>query len=73
MFPNPFNNSFTISLPASDEAHQIAIMNSNGQMVESATLNHESTYQAGANLKPGMYFVKVTNGATQSTTKIVKF
>ena len=73
MFPNPFKNTFNISLPASDDAYQINIINENGQTVESATFNNENTYQAGSNLTPGMYFVTVKNGATQSTTKMVKF
>ena len=71
-FPNPANNTITIS--STINVQDITIYNINGQVVKSFTVDSNiSTFVADvSDLTTGLYFIKVSDGRTSYGTKMLK-
>jgi len=67
VFPNPFTDKFFISLPS---IHQIEMLDSKGVVLKRASLAHGDL--DGGDLYPGMYFIKIYDGISSKTYKIIK-
>lgn len=76
LYPNPFGDSFTLELNTDLKGPvQIDIYDLTGQIVERQNLSGNSrSINVGAGLKPGLYFVRLTDqmGATR-TERVVKY
>jgi choice-of-anchor B domain-containing protein len=76
LYPNPFESSFRLELVNDMNGPiRIEIFDLTGQVVESLNITGNSrSVNAGAALKPGLYFVRITNqmGATR-TERVVKY
>lgn len=72
--PNPTSDGFTIkSQSFSMELINILVMDDLGRMVEKRTgLNANGDVYLGSSYRPGIYFVKITQGQTVKTCKIIK-
>jgi hypothetical protein len=72
VYPNPFNNEFSIMLPTSDGAN-IQLFDINGRLIENRQVQDEYEITMGQNLNTGVYLVRVEqNGETQSFKLIKK-
>lgn len=73
-FPNPTSTEFTLNLSSSNrEKISVQISDITGKIVE--TRNGLAPYQqirTGSNLKPGVYFIEVKQGARKVQLKMVK-
>jgi hypothetical protein len=72
-FPNPFSTVTTLKLlgVGKNAKHELTIYNSVGRLVKSIKLE-TNTYQFGADLVPGVYFLKVKTGEYTDTKKLIK-
>jgi choice-of-anchor B domain-containing protein len=76
IYPNPFESSFRLELNSDMNGPiRIEIVDLTGQVVESHTLSGKSpSLTAGAALKPGLYFVRITGQLGEThTEKVVKY
>lgn len=74
-FANPFTNSFNIQLKsANKEAVKVTIFDMTGRQLENASVSSAalSSKYFGANLKSGLYMMKVQQGAQTKAFKIIK-
>ncbi|MEO6669144.1 MAG: T9SS type A sorting domain-containing protein [Ferruginibacter sp.] len=72
-YPNPTVTEFTLQIEnGSQEQAQIVVMNMNGQKVYEGRQNTYAKSNFGRNFIPGMYILKVTQGNTTQTLKLVK-
>lgn len=77
IYPNPFNSECTISLalPAYRDQIELSLYNVLGQEVRSTTLRNVfglTTHSLNAgDLPTGLYFLQVTSGNLQATTKLM--
>lgn len=72
--PNPFATSTTIILYSRGHRvknTELSIYDASGRLVESVKLT-TSTYQLGADLVPGVYFMKLTIGEHKEIQKLIK-
>ncbi|MCB9234119.1 MAG: T9SS type A sorting domain-containing protein [Bacteroidia bacterium] len=74
--PNPFNESFNLTLSINfPMTIQGEILNNLGQVVSWEKLDLESgvfQQNLGQNLKPGIYFIRLQSGSWNQTLKLVK-
>lgn len=74
-FPNPFTNSFKLSLESkSEEAVQITVFDMEGRVIENHTIDalELSSKEIGADCLSGVYHVLFTQGNVVKTMKVVK-
>jgi len=72
-YPNPTTTSFKLSLDAaSDEEVNVEVMDLYGRKLFQEKGVADKIYNFGQNFIAGCYFVRVTQGETQSTQKIIK-
>ncbi len=74
--PNPSNGQFNLIFNNyAKGVYQVAVMNVNGQLVNAENVAVASKFQSKPmnldNLDKGVYFVKVTNGSSVTTQKLV--
>jgi hypothetical protein len=71
IYPNPTNNTFTIKNISSNEVSLLQIMNPVGEVAYTEKLFGKKEYVVDANLAKGIYFVRVEDGKSNVTTKLV--
>lgn len=76
VFPNPFTTSTTFSLLGVSEhqnirSSELTIYDTSGRMVKSVDME-SNTCQLGADLVPGVYFLKATIGEHEEIQKLIK-
>jgi hypothetical protein len=69
--PNPAQESVTLQLPGTAAAGTFSIFNAAGQLVQSGTLNQNSTTLSVAALPSGYYFITVNTGETEMRSRFV--
>lgn len=73
VFPNPFTNSVTISLPAGITDVSVTLFDNTGRKVQAfENINSYRPLSFGALLAAGVYYVKVNSTSYKSTVKVVK-
>ena len=73
VFPNPAPTQFNLSLNTETrEDITIEVMDINGARVFTTKGRYDKKYQFGENLKPGTYFVRITQGTKVTTRKLIK-
>jgi len=73
VFPNPAPSQFNLTLNTETrEDIMIEVMDLNGARVFSTIGSYDKKYQFGENLKPGTYFVRITQGTQVTTQKLIK-
>ncbi len=74
IYPNPSAHSFKIKINSDDESDiLIEVLNSMGSNVYKMKSNTNKLVEFGTEFKPGIYFVKVTQGTNVHVQKIIKF
>lgn len=71
IFPNPFSNELNIEIAGSNEVTAFEILNSNGQIIIKDSFVGKATVQT-ASLVPGIYILKLQNGKTSESKKLIK-
>lgn len=72
IFPNPASNSFMVRLKAGEKKYSISLLNQLGQIVKSLTIvGNQQTIDIN-DLKPGVYFVKVSSVIETQVLQLVK-
>lgn len=73
IYPNPSNSVFNIKLASSSKAPALlTIVNNAGSQIYSTRINAGTYYQLGQDLKPGIYYIHIRQGAQSKTMKVVK-
>ena len=72
--PNPSTNYFTIIAKGANESPvMIRVLDASGRLVESKLNNSAHTpVQVGRSLRPGLYFIEVTQGQNKERLKMIK-
>ena len=79
VYPNPFNDDFTISLSIENENVKITMMDLNGRMVfaedysVSGTNGRIDVSGKIQDIKPGVYFLGLTAGSSHQVLRLVKY
>ncbi len=74
VYPNPAQSEFNISVSGkSNEKITLRIYDVNGKQHFYGTVNANHATRLGSNLKAGIYYVEVIQGAERKVTKAVKF
>lgn len=73
-YPNPSNNQFTVNIRSGNkEKVSLQIMDITGKVIEAREgVTPNQNLQVGGNLKAGVYFIKIKQGAKNTELKIVK-
>ncbi len=71
VYPNPTNNSITIST-SNSIANKIELKDVYGRTIKTVQPNSSQTSMDLQNVASGIYFVTVWNGSSQQTVKVVK-
>lgn len=71
VFPNPFVDKIHIENTGL-QPYKLTVLNSLGQTIRQTEVNSESTVIDVANLKVGIYFLKIDNGLHPITMEIIK-
>lgn len=73
LFPNPSANLFTLKVLTEDKnLIQIRVIDINGRMINTASIQHNQQFTFGENLSPGTYLVEVRQGENLKTLKAIK-
>ena len=74
IYPNPALEEITINFPASPKSTRISIYDLNGQLilVRNAPARQDHHKLSISNLNPGMYLLKIKQGALNYSSKFVK-
>lgn len=73
IYPNPSSNVFNIKLTSSSKASALLIIvNNAGRQIYSTRINAGTYYQLGQDLKPGIYYINISQGTQSKTMKVVK-
>jgi hypothetical protein len=73
LYPNPSSGVFNVKMTSSSKAPALLIIvNSAGSIVYSTRINAGTYYQLGQDLKPGIYYISIKQGAQSKTMKVVK-
>ncbi|PSL34513.1 Ig-like domain-containing protein [Chitinophaga ginsengisoli] len=73
IYPNPSDGVFNIKMTSSSKAPALLIIvNNTGNTIYSTRINAGANYQLGQNLKPGIYYINIKQGAQSKTMKVVK-
>jgi hypothetical protein len=74
-YPNPTTSQFNVKLesPDSKTAMMVRVIDLSGKVIEvKRGLMAGQTFQLGANYRPGMYFIELTQGDKRRIVKVVK-
>ena len=74
VYPNPSDNVFMIKLESEEitTVSDVFITDMAGRVVESAKINPNVAIEVGRDLIPGIYNIQVRNGATVSSSRLIK-
>ncbi len=74
VFPNPFRESFNLSLPDGNKNnYTYELMDINGKILQSGTINRNiSSFNTRKDIPAGNYFLRVTGNGKTFTKKLVK-
>lgn len=72
LFPNPSTDNVTVYWQPQTAGARIEMYNLTGQIVLSQTINKSNTVLQLESFPAGVYLLRITDGATVSTTKLVK-
>lgn len=72
VYPNPFNNSFTLNLGASFDQVSVVITDVNGRVIETLSANQSAVLTVDLAADAGVYFVKIASGNDAIVIKIIK-
>ncbi|MDT8413096.1 MAG: T9SS type A sorting domain-containing protein [Vicingaceae bacterium] len=72
IYPNPFNNQFTLEYETENQSAYLAIYNLMGVKVVEQTINSSKTVVDVSNISDGIYFVVIQDGSNRLHHKIVK-
>lgn len=71
LFPNPFNDNFTIQGLNENNSYNVSILSSTGQLLATTFHSHVSRIEMENNTLPvGMYFIQITNNSTQEIIRL---
>ncbi len=71
IYPNPTNGVVSVTLPYADVAHEVALYDINGRMIDSKESNAQLQMDLSA-YPNGVYFLKIKSGDKVITEKVVK-
>ena len=71
IFPNPFNDRICIENSRMDR-YELTILNSSGQTIKQTQINNDNLTIDLAELKAGIYFLRIDNQMSAKTMKIMK-
>ena len=72
-YPNPTTTNFSLLVQGgSAEKIGITVMGSDSRIVYQTTGSTNNTFKFGDNFAPGLYIIKVQQGSTLQTLKIIK-
>lgn len=72
IYPNPAKDELKINLPASSSISQIAIVNSEGQVVKQLATSEQSFTINIESLSKGVYFIRILNSRQAIAQKFIK-
>ena len=73
LFPNPSNSEFFLKVQnGSDEIIELIIYDVHGNKIYQTSGNRYDQFAFGRNFAPGTYFLRVMQGDTKKTVKIIK-
>ena len=72
IYPNPFNNAFTINYELVNNTALLEVYNVLGEKTQTKTITQNSTIVDLSNQTNGFYFVTITDGTNRISKKIVK-
>tara|TARA_B100000809_G_scaffold190884_1_gene189533 strand:- start:3 stop:1754 length:1752 start_codon:yes stop_codon:yes gene_type:complete len=72
IYPNPFNNAFTINYELENSTALLEVYNVIGEQIQTQTITQNSTIVNLSNQPNGFYFVTITDGTNRISKKIVK-
>jgi len=72
IYPNPFNNQFTVEYGLENKTAVLTIYNLMGVKVAEQTLTSQKTTVDLSNVANGIYFAVITEGNIKTHQKIVK-
>ena len=74
VFPNPSKSYFNLQVITSGKEIATArILEIQGRLIKSLVITPNQIVNMGSELKPGAYFIEVTQGKEVKTTRVVKF
>jgi hypothetical protein len=69
IYPNPSNGDFTVRLVQASNGNKMEIRDMIGKLIAEAPFNGSEIIYNGNALKPGAYFLKITNASGQETVQ----
>tara|TARA_B100000809_G_scaffold190839_1_gene189481 strand:- start:3 stop:1808 length:1806 start_codon:yes stop_codon:yes gene_type:complete len=72
IYPNPFNNAFTINYELENSTALLEVYNIIGEQIQTQTITQNSTTVDLSNQTNGFYFVTIIDGTNRISKKIVK-
>jgi hypothetical protein len=73
LFPNPTNSEFFLKIQnGTDEIIKLIIYDLHGNTIYQTSGNRNDQFVFGRNFAPGTYFLRVIQGDTKKTVKIIK-
>jgi len=73
VWPNPATQNFNLQVNSpTDESIEVQVNDVAGRLVDKLLIPNTTTYTFGGDLQPGVYFLKVIQGNSLKTMKIVK-
>ena len=74
VFPNPSTTNFNLQVLTSGKVSVNArVLDMQGRFIKSLEIVPNQILSVGSQLKPGMYFIEVSNGKDVKTTRVVKY
>jgi hypothetical protein len=71
VYPNPFNNNFTIRPNFATDNGKYQLMNSSGQVLRKGVFNHQKTIET-TDLNNGFYILQIESGLKTESFKLIK-
>jgi hypothetical protein len=74
VFPNPTTNLFNLKVSTSSvENAKARLLDVQGRLIKTISINPNETITLGSDLKPGVYMVEVLNGEEKKVVRMVKY
>jgi hypothetical protein len=71
IYPNPFNNGFTVQGLNANSTYSVAILSSTGQLIASSVHSNVSQIEMeNETLATGMYFIQITNKSSNEVIRL---
>ncbi|WP_177192098.1 Ig-like domain-containing protein [Chitinophaga arvensicola] len=73
VYPNPSSSTFNVKMTSPSKTPALLmIVNNAGSVIYSTKINAGTNYQVGGHMKPGVYYIKISQGTQSKTMKVVK-